>query len=84
MPAASLQGELEDKDRVLYCWPPKNGPGLPGVQPGSLLLILKGVFGLTFAPRTWWEKISKVPVQIGFKKLRMRLGLFTLHLAAGV
>ena len=39
--AAFLKGEFQDKDRVLYCWPPKNGPALPGVQPGSLLLILK-------------------------------------------
>ena len=35
------------------------------------------------APRKWWEKISKVLVQIGNKKLRMCLGLFTLHSPAG-
>ena len=29
----------------------------------------------------WWEKISKVLVQIGFRKQRMCLGLFTLHCA---
>ena len=23
--AAFLKGEFQDKDRVLYCWPPKNG-----------------------------------------------------------
>ena len=57
----------------------KNGPALPGVQTGSLLLILKRVFGLSDAPRKWWEKISKVLVQIGFRKQRMCLGLFTLH-----
>ena len=77
--AAFLKGEFQDKDRVLYCWPPKNGPAHPGIQPGSLLLILKGVFGLNDAPRKWWEKISKVLVQIGFRKQRMCLGLFTLH-----
>ena len=43
--AAFLKGEFHDKVRVLYCWPLKNGPALPGVQPGSLLLILKVVFG---------------------------------------
>ena len=42
--AAFLTGELQDKDRVLYWWPPKNGSTLPGVQPGSLLLILKRSF----------------------------------------
>ena len=37
---AFLKGEFQDKDHVLYCWPPKNVPSLAGVQPRSLLLIL--------------------------------------------
>ena len=49
--AAFLKGECQDMDRVLYCWPPRSGPALPGVQPGSLLLIFKEVFGLNDAPR---------------------------------
>ena len=49
--AAFFKGEFQDKDRVLYCWPPKNGPALPGVQPGSLLLIPNEVLGLNYAPR---------------------------------
>ena len=81
--AAFLKGDFQDKDRVLYCWPPKNGPSLPRVQPGSLLLILKEVFGSNDAPRKWWEKISNLLVLIGFKKQRMCLGLFTLHLPDG-
>ena len=84
MQAAFRKGEFQDTDRVLYCWPPKNGSALPGVQPGSLLLILKGVFGLYYAPRKWWEKISKVLVQIGLEKERMCLGLFTLQFSAGM
>ena len=54
--------EFQDKDRVLYCWPPKIGLALPGVQTGSLLLILKGVFGFHAAhvewcdlPSWWWH-----------------------------
>ena len=81
---AFLKGEFQDKDPVLCCSSPKNGPALPGVQPGSLLLILKGVLGLNDAPHRWWEKISKVLVQVGFGKQRMCLGLFTLHSPAGV
>ena len=84
MQAAFLKGEFQDKDRVLCCWQPKNSPALPGVQLGSLLLILKGIFRLNDAPRKWWHKISKVLVQVGFRKQRMCLGLFTLHSSAGV
>ena len=36
------------------------------------------------APRKWWEIISKVLVQIGFRKQRMCLGLCTLHSPTGV
>ena len=49
MQAADLKGKFQNKFRVLCCWPPKNGPALPGVQPGTLLLILKRVFGLNDA-----------------------------------
>ena len=35
------------------------------------------------APRKWSEIISKVLVQIGFRKQRMCFGLFTLHSSAG-
>ena len=51
--AAFPKGEFQDKDRVLYFWPPKNGPALQGVKPGSLLLILREVYGLNDAPRKW-------------------------------
>ena len=78
---AFLQGEIQDRGRVLYCCPPEEGAAL---QPGSLLLILKGVFGLKDAPRKWSEKICEVLVQVGLKKQRMCLGLFTLHSSAGV
>ena len=40
--AAFLKGEFQEKDRVLYAWPPRDGPPLPGVPPGALLLIKKG------------------------------------------
>ena len=82
--ASFRKGECQDEVRVLCCWPPKNGPALPGVQPAILLLFPKGLFGLNDAPRKWWEKISKVLVQVGFRKQRLRLGLVTLHSSAGV
>ena len=82
---AILMGDFQDKDRVLYCWPARIGPALTVVQLCSLLLILKGVPGLNDEAREWWwDKISEVLVQIGFRKQRMCLGLFTLHSPAGV
>ena len=62
--AAFLKGEAQDMDRVLYCWPSRNGPRLPNVASGSLQLILKGVFGLHDAPRMWWKKVSGVLIDL--------------------
>ena len=44
---AFLSGK--DSDRALYFRPPKEG--LPGVEEGSLIKIIKGVYGLKEAPR---------------------------------
>ena len=35
-------------------------------------------------PREWWEKISKMLVQVGLRKQRMCFDLFPLHSSAGV
>ena len=53
--AAFLNG-VEFK-RGLYFEVPKRG--LPGVPAGSLVEIVKGVFGLSNSPRLWWDKLAK-------------------------
>lgn len=53
--AAFLNG-VEAK-RGLYFEPPRRG--LPQVPEGSLIEIIKGVFGLVTSPRLWWEKLAE-------------------------
>ena len=43
--------------RGLYFRQPKRG--IPGLQPGQLIEVLKGVFGLSTSPKLWWMKLSK-------------------------
>ena len=81
--AAFLKGEFQEKDRVLYAWPPRDGPPLPGVPPGALLLMRKGVFGLNDAPRKWWKKVSALLMELGFRQHTMCLGMFALWDAHG-
>lgn len=68
--AAFLNG-VEAK-RGLYFEPPRRG--LPQVPEGSLVEIIKGVFGLVTSPRLWWEKLAeelrKVEVKIEDEVLR--------------
>jgi hypothetical protein len=42
--------------RELYFRQPKRG--IPGLQPGQLIEVLKGVFGLSTSPKLWWMKLS--------------------------
>eukprot|EP00971_Amphidinium_carterae_P034903 687385-Amphidinium_carterae.1 len=51
-------------DRLLYVKLPREG--IPSVEPGSLILLKKGVFGLPESPRLWWVKIHSIIMQAGF------------------
>ncbi|CAL1145601.1 unnamed protein product [Cladocopium goreaui] len=41
--------------------------GIPGLQPGQLIEILKGVFGLSTSPKLWWIRLSSELTQITFQ-----------------
>ena len=53
--AAFRQGAPEN--RGLYAEQLREG--LPGLVPGQLLSLEKGVFGLATAPRLWWQKLAE-------------------------
>ena len=46
-----------ESDRKLYFSQPKRG--IPSLEPGQLIEVLKGVFGLSTSPKLWWMKLSK-------------------------
>ena len=52
--AAFLNGN--EARRNLYFSQPARG--LPGLEPGALVEVIKGVFGLSTSPRLWWERLS--------------------------
>lgn len=41
--------------------------GIPGLQPGQLIEILKGVFGLSTSPKLWWIRLFSELTQITFQ-----------------
>ena len=69
---AFLSGK--DNDRELYFRPPKEG--LPGVPPGSLIKIIKGVYGLKEAPRLWYLKAKETLVKCGWEELSCARAVF--------
>ena len=67
--------------RRLFVRPPREG--LPGVPDGSLIELLKGVFGLKEAPRLWWLHFEQVLREAGFHPLRSATGVFVLRGSRG-
>ena len=52
--AAFLNG-VEAPRRLYFRQPVR---GIPGLEPGQLIEIVKGVFGLATSPKLWWLKLS--------------------------
>ena len=52
--AAFLNGIPAPRD--LFFRQPKRG--IPSLEPGQLIEVLKGVFGLSTSPKLWWMKLS--------------------------
>ena len=69
--AAFLNGVEARRD--LYFEPPADD--LEGVEPGGLIEIVKGVFGLSTSPRLWWDKLAQSLLEV---KVETAHG--TLHL----
>ena len=69
--AAFLNGE--ESQRGLYMRQPVRG--LPGMQPGQLVEVVKGIFGLATSPRLWWKRLAKellaMDIIIDGKKLEL-------------
>ena len=55
------------------------GSGLPGVETGSLIKLIKGAYGLREAPRLWYLKAKETIEEAGFEELRTGRGGFVLR-----
>ena len=59
--------------RNLYFKQPKRG--IPSLQQGQIIEVLKGVFGLSTSPKLWWMKLSSdlkaMEIQAEGQKLRL-------------
>ena len=50
-----LRGKPREVEEPLFFEPPSRG--LPGIDEGALIEIVKGVFGLPDSPRGWWKEL---------------------------
>ena len=52
---ALLRGRDREVEEPLFF--ESSSQGLPGIEKGALIEIVKGVFGLPDSPRGWWKEL---------------------------
>ena len=53
--------------------------GLPGVAAGSLLKIVRAVYGLVNSPRLWWRALKERLLELGAKQSKWDPALFMFY-----
>ena len=69
---AFLSGE--EHGREIYFRPPREG--LPGVPPGCLIKVIKGIYGLKEAPRLWYLRARSTLLAAGWEELKTAHAVF--------
>ena len=76
---AFLQGDqsLSSRKEPLYLHQPQEG--LPGLQPGQLLLVVRGIFGLANSPRLFWPHFRDTMLKMGFVQSTLDRAIFMYY-----
>ena len=73
---AFLQGDQALARRTLPLFMKQPKEGLPGLLPGQILLVIRGIFGLANSPRLWWRHLRAVLLRLGARQSRTDPALF--------
>lgn len=68
-------------EKQTYLIPPVEG--LPGVEPGSLLVPRKAIYGYADAPRCFWLKLSQEAEKAGWVQSKLEKALFYFYDSQG-
>ena len=76
---AFLQGDqaLAKRKEPVFVRQPKEG--LPGLHPGQLLLVVRGIFGLANSPRLFWRHLWDSMVKLGFAQSTLDKAVFLFY-----
>ena len=76
---AFLQGDqaLAKRKEPLFVRQPKEG--LPGLHPGQLLLVVRGIFGLANSPRLFRRHLRDSMVKLGFMQSTLDKAVFLFY-----
>ena len=79
--SAFLQTDWDMNEEELYVWAPSELAVLYGANPSKPIMplkVIKAFYGLSHAPRKWYEQVVKTLEQQGWKRLTADKCLFTL------
>ena len=73
---AFLQGDqsMASRKEALYLRQPREG--LPGLQRGQLMLVVRGIFGLANSPRLFWRHLRDTLLKMGFRQSTLDRAVF--------
>ena len=76
---AFLQGDqsLARRKDPLFIRQPREG--LPGLLPGQLLLVVRGIFGLANSPRLFWRYLRDSLIKLGFAQSTLDKAVFLFY-----
>ena len=76
---AFLQGDqsLARRKDPLFIRQPREG--LPGLLPGQLLLVVRGIFGLANSPRLFWRYLRDSLIKLGFVQSTLDKAVFLFY-----
>ena len=78
---AFLQGDQSMASRELPLFLRQPREGLPGLLPGQLLLVIRGIFGLANSPRLFWRHLRDTLKSLGFIQSTLDKALFFYYKA---
>ena len=73
---AFLRGK--DQPRELYVRLPSEMPPDCGYEPHEIVEVVKGLYGLSEAPRLWWLEYKAALEELGFIHMKLLPGVFAL------
>ncbi|CAK9081113.1 Retrovirus-related Pol polyprotein from transposon RE1 (Retro element 1) (AtRE1) [Includes: Protease RE1 [Durusdinium trenchii] len=76
---AFLQGDqsMASRKEPLFLKQPREG--LPGLAPGQLLLVVRGIFGLANSPRLFWRHLRDSLIRMGFIQSTLDRAVFMYY-----
>ena len=73
--AAFLRGDLLDrKQGVVLVRVPQDG--IPGLEKGDIIELIRPVYGLADAPRLWWQSLTRALKELGMEQSKLDSCIF--------